>query len=433
MEWTRDEFADAVTRHSRRMYRAARSVLDSGADAEDAVSQAVLQAWQSLDGLKNREAVRPWLVKIAVNCAYAQRRRQGRVVYLDDLPQEPAARETICHDGLWEAVCALPGEFLFLNYLRCHDDIGWGLDYPWLRERFGADEVSHKKYLNDYFTGKWPGSPARGELYNDAPRLGDARLCGTTASLCGLEAADGETAPSLAGNFRDDYLPLGDLKLYLLGMREFSGRSGYAGAIYYFWERDARQFYTFTHVRPTFYEKEPRRRSSPAVPWGLPCPLHQAWNHALDLTNAKATRTGNLSASEQCQAILLDRCDPGCVYPKERVCADFALLLERHSAPHTPERDRLAVVRPQRCEPQPYDAIQQRFALRLLDGAGRDLWLEVRYKKEESKVVDVLEEFADSLKKDPRLSPVFFGIVYREGDRLKLYPIEFFTKWGEDT
>ena len=68
------------------------------------MGQAVLQAWQSLDGLKNREAVRPWLVKIAVNCAYAQRRRQGRVVYLDDLPQEPAARETICHDGLWEAV-----------------------------------------------------------------------------------------------------------------------------------------------------------------------------------------------------------------------------------------------------------------------------------------------------------------------------------------
>ena len=110
MEWTREEFAAAVTEHGRRMFRAARAVLDSDADAEDAVSQAVLQAWQSLDGLKNREAVRPWLVKIAVNCAYAQRRRQGRGGYLDDLPQEPAARETICHDGLWEAVCALPAE-----------------------------------------------------------------------------------------------------------------------------------------------------------------------------------------------------------------------------------------------------------------------------------------------------------------------------------
>ena len=94
-----------------------------------------------------------------------------------------------------ETLCALPRDFLFLNYLRCHDDIGWGLDYPWLGERFGASEVAHKKYLNDYFTGKWPGSDARGELYNDDPRLGDARLCGTTASLCGVEAADYEQDP----------------------------------------------------------------------------------------------------------------------------------------------------------------------------------------------------------------------------------------------
>ncbi len=94
-----------------------------------------------------------------------------------------------------EAVCALPKDFLFLNYLRCHDDIGWGLDYPWLGQRFGTDEVAHKRYLNNWFTGKWPGSDARGELYNDDPRLGDARLCGTTASLCGVEAADFEGDP----------------------------------------------------------------------------------------------------------------------------------------------------------------------------------------------------------------------------------------------
>ena len=94
-----------------------------------------------------------------------------------------------------EAVCALPKDFLFLNYLRCHDDIGWGLDYPWLRERFGTDEVAHKRYLNDWFTGRFPGSDGRGELYNDDPRLGDARLCGTTASLCGVEAAEFEGDP----------------------------------------------------------------------------------------------------------------------------------------------------------------------------------------------------------------------------------------------
>ena len=90
-----------------------------------------------------------------------------------------------------ETVFALPKQYTFLNYLRCHDDIGWGLDYDYLRQ-FGIDEVAHKKYLNDYLSGKWPGSDSRGELYNDDPRLGDARMCGTTASLCGIEAAEYE-------------------------------------------------------------------------------------------------------------------------------------------------------------------------------------------------------------------------------------------------
>lgn len=93
-----------------------------------------------------------------------------------------------------DQVCALPKEYVFLNYLRCHDDIGWGLDYDWLKQ-FGIEEVPHKKYLNDVLTGRGYGSDARGELYNDDPRLGDARLCGTTASLCGLETALYENNP----------------------------------------------------------------------------------------------------------------------------------------------------------------------------------------------------------------------------------------------
>ncbi|MGX8774067.1 MAG: alpha-amylase family glycosyl hydrolase [Bacillota bacterium] len=85
-----------------------------------------------------------------------------------------------------EQVCRLPENCFFQNYLRCHDDIGWGLDYGFLGQ-FGIGEESHKRYLNDWFTGKWPGSWSRGELYNDAESLGDARTCGTTASLSGLE------------------------------------------------------------------------------------------------------------------------------------------------------------------------------------------------------------------------------------------------------
>lgn len=103
-----------------------------------------------------------------------------------------------------DIVNRLPKEYVFLNYLRCHDDIGWGLDYPWLSQ-FGIQEVPHKRYLSDFFTGKYPDSFARGELYNDDPTTGDARQCGTTASLCGVEkAAKGKDAEELERAIRYD-------------------------------------------------------------------------------------------------------------------------------------------------------------------------------------------------------------------------------------
>lgn len=87
-----------------------------------------------------------------------------------------------------DIVNALPKNYVFLNYLRCHDDIGWGLDYGTL-EKEGIREVPHKKYLNDYFRGYTGSSNSRGELYNEDLVTGDARFCATTASLCGIERA----------------------------------------------------------------------------------------------------------------------------------------------------------------------------------------------------------------------------------------------------
>lgn len=85
----------------------------------------------------------------------------------------------------------LPKEYTFLNYLRCHDDIGWGLDYQTLRT-WGMEEVPHKTYINEFFLGNVDGSFSRGELYNYDPVTKDARFCGTCASMCGLEKAVAE-------------------------------------------------------------------------------------------------------------------------------------------------------------------------------------------------------------------------------------------------
>lgn len=87
-----------------------------------------------------------------------------------------------------DIVAGLPKEYVFLNYLRCHDDIGWGLDYDFLKAR-GQEEVPHKKFLNDYFQGFTENSKSRGELYEYDPVTQDARFCATTASMCGVEKA----------------------------------------------------------------------------------------------------------------------------------------------------------------------------------------------------------------------------------------------------
>ncbi len=76
----------------------------------------------------------------------------------------------------------------WLNYVRCHDDIGLGFDDNDARLS-GYDPVRHRSFLVDYFTGKFPGSPARGLPFGANTKTGDVRISGSLASLVGLETA----------------------------------------------------------------------------------------------------------------------------------------------------------------------------------------------------------------------------------------------------
>jgi amylosucrase len=76
----------------------------------------------------------------------------------------------------------------WINYTRCHDDIGLGYDDYMIRQA-GYDPNEHRKFLKDYYAGNHLGSPARGALFSVNPKTNDARISGSLASLCGLEAA----------------------------------------------------------------------------------------------------------------------------------------------------------------------------------------------------------------------------------------------------
>ena len=104
---------------------------------------------------------------------------------------------------LWDAVAtrnakllnqgirSLPGKLdraTWLNYVRCHDDIGLGFDDADIR-RADYEPYAHRRFLVDYFTGQYGDSEARGQPFGRNEKTGDARISGSLASLVGLEAA----------------------------------------------------------------------------------------------------------------------------------------------------------------------------------------------------------------------------------------------------
>ena len=99
-----------------------------------------------------------------------------------------ATREVnLLHNAMKKRIRIHP-ECGWVNYLRCHDDIGWTFDDADARE-VGIDPQGHRQFLNDFYTGRFPGSFARGMPFQYNPDTGDLRISGTLASLAGLEAA----------------------------------------------------------------------------------------------------------------------------------------------------------------------------------------------------------------------------------------------------
>lgn len=76
----------------------------------------------------------------------------------------------------------------WLNYVRCHDDIGLGYEDQHARLA-GYDGHAHRRFLTDFLTGRIDWSFARGLPFMEDKSNGTARISGTLASLVGLERA----------------------------------------------------------------------------------------------------------------------------------------------------------------------------------------------------------------------------------------------------
>jgi amylosucrase len=101
-----------------------------------------------------------------------------------------------------QALPATPTTTAWITYLRCHDDIGWAIDDA-DAAAVGLNGFEHRRFLSDYYAGLYPGSPARGLVFQANPATGDRRISGMTASLTGLQAAADEAADEASAQLRE--------------------------------------------------------------------------------------------------------------------------------------------------------------------------------------------------------------------------------------
>lgn len=121
--YTEDEcFISLVKKYKLNMFRLAKSIVHNDSDAEDAVGEAILKAYQNLGSLRSIDSMKPWIMKILVNESYTIVRRTSRVDLFEDMEKHAGSTRD---DGneLWPAVTTLQEEYRSVVILFYYEDM----------------------------------------------------------------------------------------------------------------------------------------------------------------------------------------------------------------------------------------------------------------------------------------------------------------------
>ena len=92
---TKEEYIQGITIHKATMYRIAFTILQNDSDVQDALQEAALKAWEKQHTLRNDQYFATWMTRIVINESYQIRRRQKRLIYMEQLPDTPATPEGV--------------------------------------------------------------------------------------------------------------------------------------------------------------------------------------------------------------------------------------------------------------------------------------------------------------------------------------------------
>lgn len=237
---------------------------------------------------------------------------------------------------------------------------------------------------------------------------------------------------SLAGKNRSEYVQTKPLSLMGMGRRYFRSNIGYEGDTTYFLEERTGEWYTYTNARPVFYEKNKRQRAfsgKETAPWNLNCNMEELSKVCIYLEHGKINDEKRLSSTKEAVAEVTGQRSLSKEVVTMHIYDDFEKLFEAKfgewkKIPDLMEIQKLAIIKPETVEEAVFDNIAQEFSMKLLDKEGRVLTVKVSYSKEESFTIRYLERLYKRIERGKKELPLFFGIIYLQEGRMKMYPIE---------
>lgn len=117
-----ETFTTLVRQYTPNMYRLSYGMLRSGADAEDAVSEAVLKAWENLEKLKKPECFKAWIMQITANEARKIYRHTRKVSCMEAMEEIAPAFADEYHE-LWDAVMKLDERYRAVIILYFYENL----------------------------------------------------------------------------------------------------------------------------------------------------------------------------------------------------------------------------------------------------------------------------------------------------------------------
>ena len=154
-------FAQEVRSLTDTAFAVAYLILGNSADCEDAMSEAILRAYESRGKLKKRDSFRAWFLRILRNEAYTALRRRRRLTPVEDLPEGPAPEaDSAGRLDLRAALSELTEDqrtsLLLQQEGYSLEEIGEALDVPvgTVKSRLSRAKSTLRTFLEEDYHGK---------------------------------------------------------------------------------------------------------------------------------------------------------------------------------------------------------------------------------------------------------------------------------------